>query len=163
MPAALLALGANLGDRAANLRAALEALPPHARVVQSSPVYETAPQYVTDQPRFLNMAAQVETELSPVDLLQRLKSIEHALGRTATRRYGPRVIDIDILFYADETVSAPTLQIPHPRIAERAFVLRPLADIAPDWVHPTSGQTVADMLADLPDDGGIELISLTLD
>jgi len=145
-----LALGSNLGDRAANLEAAIGALAPDVEVIERSPVYETAPEYVTDQPRFLNMALRGETALDPGSLLRRLKAIETALGRTPTVRFGPRVIDLDILFYGDEVVRTTDLVVPHPSMAERAFVLRPLADLAPAKRHPATGRTVREMLQSLP-------------
>lgn len=141
-----LALGTNLGDRAANLRAALEALPPDVQVLAASPVYETPPWGVVDQPAFLNQVARAETDLAPLDLLAYLKRLEAALGRTPSARYGPRQIDLDILFYADRVIDLPGLNVPHPRLAERAFVLVPLADLAPDLVHPQTGLSVRQML-----------------
>lgn len=146
----LIALGGNQGDRRAALRAAVEALPPAVEVAAQSRVYETAPMYVADQPAFLNMALRGWTALGPQDLLARLKAIEIEIGRVETFRNGPRAIDLDILYYGDQRVTTPNLQIPHPRIAERAFVLVPLADVAADWTDPQTGRTVAAMLAAAP-------------
>ena len=112
-----------------------------------SPVYETAAAYVTDQPAFLNAALRGQTKLAAEDLLKEIKNLESRIGRRPTFRYGPRVIDIDILFYDDLVMQTPDLILPHPRMAERGFVLRPLADIAPDWRHPQSGQDTLSMLA----------------
>lgn len=141
-----LALGTNLGDRPTNLRAALAALAPQVRVQAESRIYETPPWGFVDQPAFLNMAARAETNLPPADLLAFLKQLETSLGRQPTFRNGPRLIDIDILFYDDLILNTPPLVIPHPRLHERDFVLVPLADIAPDFVHPLLRQPVRALL-----------------
>jgi 2-amino-4-hydroxy-6-hydroxymethyldihydropteridine diphosphokinase len=142
-----LALGSNLGDRYAILRAAITALPPAVYVVQESPVYETRPWGYTDQPTFLNMTLKGETALEPVELLQRLKNLETGLGRQPSVRWGPRLIDLDILFYSDLVLETQGLVIPHPHLQERAFVLVPLADLVPDLLHPVFGQSIRDLLA----------------
>lgn len=139
------------------LAAALDRLAGAITLVERSLVYETAPKYVTDQPAFLNMVVEGRTELPPEPLLDTLKAIESGLGRGAGRRYGPRPIDLDILFYDDLITETVRLTIPHPRIPERRFVLQPLADIAPSYHHPVSGTTVAAMLAALPDDDDVIL------
>lgn len=141
-----IALGSNLGDRRSNLRRAQEALAPLVTIRQRSGIHETPPQYVTDQPPFLNMVLSGETALAPHELLALLKDIERRLGRTPTRRFGPRTIDLDILYYGDQIVKDDTLQIPHPRISERDFVLRPLMEIAPTHRHPVTNDTTAEML-----------------
>jgi 2-amino-4-hydroxy-6-hydroxymethyldihydropteridine diphosphokinase len=147
-----LALGSNVGDRLAALRMAIKSMEPFVTVTALSPVYETAAAYVTDQPAFLNAALSGTTTLEPLTLLWTLKDIETLVGRAPTFRYGPRVIDIDILFYGERVVQTPELTIPHPHMAERAFVLRPLHAIAPDWEHPLTKKTVAHMLSQLPAD-----------
>jgi len=146
-----IALGSNIGDRLKSLQAAIAALAPYVFITAKSQVYETAAAYVTDQPAFLNAAVLGETKLEPLALLLTLKHIEVALGRTPTFRYGPRVIDLDILFYGEKIISTPELVIPHSQMAERAFVLRPLSDIKPSWKHPKTGLTVVAMLGKLSD------------
>ncbi|MBX2997213.1 MAG: dihydropteroate synthase [Caldilineaceae bacterium] len=131
-----LALGTNLGDRAANLYAALDALRAFAAVDETAFLYETPPAYVLDQPAFLNTVCRIRTALSPTDLLAALKSIENQLGRQETIRFGPRVIDLDILFYDDLVLASADLAIPHARLAERDFVLEPLCDLDPELRHP---------------------------
>ncbi len=142
-----LALGTNLGDRLANLRAALEAMPPEVCVLARSHVYETPPWGYTDQPAFLNMAVKAETSLGPESLLKRLKQVEVEVGREPGIRYGPRIIDLDILFYDNLVLNEENLVIPHPRLAERAFVLVPLHDLAPELHHPVNGKMIEELLA----------------
>ncbi len=149
-----LGLGTNLGDRRLNLQAAVKGLAPEVLVTVESKAYETPAWGYEDQPPFLNMAIRAETDLQPSALLAHLKQLEAHLGRTATFRWGPRLIDVDILFYEDLILATPDLVIPHPHLQERAFVLVPLADIAPNLVHPVLGQTVRQLLAQV-DAGGI--------
>lgn len=133
MKEAYVALGANLGDRAASLRTALAhmAATPELDLLRISGVYETDPVGLTEQPLFLNMAAAVATSLSPVALLERLLDIERQMGRVRDVRWGPRTIDLDLLMYEDVCIKTKTLTLPHPRMGERAFVLVPLRDIWP--------------------------------
>lgn len=141
-----LCLGSNLGDRMAALTEALRRLDDMLRMRRTgcSSVYETEPWAVADQPNFLNLVAAYETTLSPADLLRACKSVEAEVGRVASYRWGPRLIDVDILLYGDRVVNStePDLQIPHPRMTQRAFVLVPLAEIAPDAGVPPQGDTV---------------------
>jgi 2-amino-4-hydroxy-6-hydroxymethyldihydropteridine diphosphokinase len=131
-----LALGTNLGDRSANLRSAVERLGAAVAIERISSVYETEPAYLLDQPRFLNMALCGSTTLEPHALLALLKRIERDMGRAAGPRYGPRAIDLDILLYNSQALETADLTIPHPRMAERPFVLIPLAEIAPELIPP---------------------------
>lgn len=139
---AYLALGTNLGDRRDNLRRALAALRAQFALEAVSRCYETEPAYVLHQPRFFNLACRVTTTLAPLDVLHGFKHTESMLGRGSGARFGPRLIDIDLLFYDGLILDSPELTIPHPRLHERAFVLAPLADIAPDLVHPALGLTI---------------------
>jgi 2-amino-4-hydroxy-6-hydroxymethyldihydropteridine diphosphokinase len=148
-----LALGTNLGDRPANLQAAIAALPPAVTVMKRSPVYETQPWGVTDQPAFLNMVLSGKTCLDPLVLLARLKLLETRLGRQPSVRYGPRKIDIDLLFYDDMLLNSPELTIPHPGLHERAFVLVPLADLAAELIHPVFRKTIRQLLGELDTTG----------
>ena len=141
-----LAIGTNLGDRLSNLRAALHSFPPDVELVAVSRVYETPPWGYADQPAFLNMAVHARTRLSPESLLSKLKQAEVQIGREPGFRWGPRLIDIDILFYDDLVFESPPLIIPHKRLHERAFVLVPLADIAPELVHLVLGRTIRQLL-----------------
>ncbi|HEU4783973.1 MAG TPA: 2-amino-4-hydroxy-6-hydroxymethyldihydropteridine diphosphokinase [Ktedonobacterales bacterium] len=149
--AVYLGLGSNLGDRDANLSAALRGLSAVVTIEHVSSVYDTAPMLYADQPRFHNLVCQALTTLSPDALLQAAKEIERQLGRTSGPRYGPRVIDIDLLLYDSLIVNTPALTIPHPRMAERAFVLAPLAELAPTLTHPALGETIAELLRRAPE------------
>lgn len=147
-----LLIGGNLGDRVGNLTRATEAISNSCgRLTGRSMIYETAAWGKTDQPDFLNQLLQIETSLSPVQLLQSILDIENKLGRKRDLRFGARIIDIDILYYADLIMDTAELVIPHPRIAERLFTLVPLMELAPDLVDPQSGYTVAEMLSNCKD------------
>ena len=152
MPTAYLSLGSNVGDRETNLRAAIAALPrAGARVNQLSSIYETEPVDYIDQPWFLNCVVEAETELQPHALLQSLRAIEEQLGNKKEFAKGPRKLDLDILLYDSETIASHDLQIPHPRMLQRRFVLTPLAEIAPHLKHPSWPDTAAILLERLTD------------
>ena len=160
---AYLSLGSNLGDRAANLRAALARLSTLGSVRKVSSFYETEPVEVTDQPWFLNCVVVLETDKPPRDLLQGTLAIEKQMGRQRTREKGPRTIDIDILLYGDRIVDEPGLNIPHPAMHERRFVLEPLAEIAPEIVHPRLKKTAREILDGLPAGQSVQRVKETLD
>ena len=146
-----LSLGSNIGDREVNLRKAVEQLAsPDLRVLRTSRIYETEPVDYVDQAWFLNQVVEAETSLFPMRLLTRIARIERSLGRTRAVPKGPRTLDIDILFYGTAVVRTARLEIPHPRIAERRFVLAPLAELAPGHLHPITHRSVRQMLEDAP-------------
>ena len=161
MTAAYIGIGSNVGDRVENLRQALEYLDGVMSLERLSATYETAPKYVLDQPPFLNMAVGGDTPLEPLHLLGQLKKFEIDIGRVPNEeRYGPRAIDLDILFYGSDVVNESGLSIPHPLMAEREFVLRPLADIAPNFQHPVLGCSVAKMLSLLEGEPEAQVVSI---
>jgi 2-amino-4-hydroxy-6-hydroxymethyldihydropteridine diphosphokinase len=152
MSTVYIALGSNLGNRQANMAMALRMLPPLARVDTVSPLYESPPQPPAPPPAYLNAAARIVTGLGPDALLRHLKQIEHLIGRRSKERWAPRPLDLDIALFDDLVLDTPDLKIPHPRLAERAFVLRPLLDIAPDLVDPGTGKPLAASLVDVAED-----------
>ena len=156
---AYLGLGSNLGDREVSLSDAIERLayPPCLTILRSSSIYETAPWGYAEQPEFLNCVLEIRTRLSPVSLLRRAKEVEHEVGRQPSRRYGPRLIDVDILLYGTLTLDLddPDLQIPHPRMDSRAFVLVPLAELTEGLMHPTIHRTIGDLAHTVEDREGV--------
>ena len=143
-------IGANLGDREHNCLKALGELEKRGiKVTKKSSRYETEPWGVRDQPKFINMAVEADTDLTPGEVLETIKEIEKKLGRRETHRWGPRIIDLDILLYDDMVVDEPGLKIPHPHMHERDFVLTPLSEIAPGAIHPLLKKTVREMLSEV--------------
>jgi 2-amino-4-hydroxy-6-hydroxymethyldihydropteridine diphosphokinase len=148
-----IALGSNLGNRERHLRDALAALAGSVSNLRSSTFHETDPVGVGEQPRFLNAAATAETALAPRALLEWLLEVERRFGRERPYAGAPRTLDLDLILYGNAVIEEPGLVVPHPRFRERRFVLAPLAEIAPDWVDPVTGLTVAELLARFGSDG----------
>lgn len=150
MSIAYISIGSNLGNREENCAHAIKLIERNGITVRKqSQMYETEPWGVKDQPKFINMAIEVETDKKPEELLRVLKEIEKEIGRTETAKWGPRVIDLDILFYDDLILKRLELEIPHPLLHEREFVLKPLCEIVPDKRHPVTGKTVKEMRENL--------------
>jgi 2-amino-4-hydroxy-6-hydroxymethyldihydropteridine diphosphokinase len=145
-----LSLGSNLGDRHAYLKAAVDALKLILADIKTSSIYETEPQYVTDQPAFLNQVISGKTDLDPLEFLKQCQAIQKQVGRAPqTVRFGPREIDIDIISFGDVILKTESIEIPHPRLHERLFVLEPLQEIAPNWICPRTGECVQDLIQKL--------------
>ena len=152
MNKAYLSLGSNEGNRMLWLEKAMDLIAAHCgTILKRSSVYETAAWGITTQPDFLNMVIYIETNKNPTELLDEILRTETTLGRHRTVKWGPRIIDIDILFFNNEVIELPNLIIPHPFLHERRFTLAPLAEIAPDYVHPKLHKTITELLAECPD------------
>lgn len=150
MSIAYIGIGSNLGNREENCEKAVSLLEESGiRVLKRSSLIETEPWGVKDQPKFINMAVEAETQIAPEELLRIVKEIETALGRRETTRWGPRIIDLDILLYDNLTINTPELQIPHPGIKDREFFLKPLSEIAPEKIHPLLKKSIRDLLLEL--------------
>lgn len=158
MTAAYLALGSNLEPRELYLSRAISRLKALGNIQKIAPLYQSEPYGVTDQPQFLNSAVLLETELSPRELLHALKKIEQDLGRRKRRRWGPREIDIDIIFYGDKIIRESDLHIPHDDYRNRRFVLQPLRDLRPELTAPDTHETLRQLLKDCPDKSRLTLI-----
>lgn len=156
---AYIGLGTNLGDRLANLKRSLDLILqlPGVQLEACSNIYETKPVGGPEQGPFLNACISVKSNLAPVKLLQAMLAIEHKMKRIRTARWGPRIIDLDLLVYEGTTVNTPVLQLPHPRLKERDFVLIPLADIAPQLIIPGVNQTVGQILAGRKENPDVKL------
>ena len=145
-----IAFGSNIGDRGAAIEEALNLIEQNEmKIVKKSKIYETEPYGYVDQPSFLNGAVEVETNLSCRDVLERLLSIENQIGRVREFKWGPRIIDLDIIFYNNEIFDEEDLKVPHPDMQSRDFVLKPLNDLCPDYVHPVLGKTIGELLGEL--------------
>ncbi|MCL2140822.1 MAG: 2-amino-4-hydroxy-6-hydroxymethyldihydropteridine diphosphokinase [Dehalococcoidia bacterium] len=144
-----LGLGSNIGDLRQNLNKALYFIGQRLQIEKTSSVYDTTPECNPNQPNFLNLVVQASTTLEPMALLSLIKGFEAKLGRVPSQRYNPRTMDIDILSYGQYIINSPELTIPHPHMHERAFVLVPLVEIAPDFIHPVTGKTASQMLSEL--------------
>lgn len=163
MHTVFVSLGTNLGDRIENLNQADKALKRIALVVSKSSIYETPPWGYINQPSFLNQVFKVETDLEPEDLLCELKKIEKEIGREKTFRYGPRLIDLDVLFYDNIVYNSDKLSIPHKQITKRAFVLVPMVELAPEMMHPKEHRTMSELLVDVEKSGIEKFENITQD
>jgi 2-amino-4-hydroxy-6-hydroxymethyldihydropteridine diphosphokinase len=152
MNVAFLLIGGNMGNREENFEAAKSLIQQHCgKITKSSSLYQTAAWGKTDQPAFLNQALQIETKLTAEELMQQILAIEKMMGRERTEKYGPRIIDIDILLYNDEHYDLPFLKIPHPEMQNRQFALIPLTEIAPTAQHPVFKKSISQLLRDTTD------------
>lgn len=153
---AFIALGTNDGNRESNIQTALEEIAQFAEITQKSSIYNAEPVGFKDQPDFLNMVIEIKTELNPVELMIKLEEIEHKMGKNKEFENGPRLVDLDILFYDDKVVKYKDLEIPHPRLHQRNFVLTPLNEIAPKLIHPTLDKTIEYLKTNLKNSEKVE-------
>ena len=160
MSTAYLLIGGNLGDRKQNLSTAIELINEQCGIVtKTSSLYETAAWGITDQPAFLNQALEISTSLNAKQLLRKILKVEKMMGRVRKEKFGPRIIDIDILFYEDEIHDLRFLKIPHPELQNRRFVLEPLAEINSEFLHPVLKKTIAELLEECPDNLEVKKIN----
>ncbi len=159
MSIAFIGLGSNLKDKMGNLNKAMELVEKSSmvKVLKRSSVYQTEPVGINDQPLFLNMVLEVETAISPFELLRFLQDIERKMGRKREKKWGPRNIDLDLLLYDEQIINSSELTLPHPQMHLRKFVLIPLAEIAKDKIHPLKQQTISELLKNLKQDSKVEL------
>jgi len=151
MQRVFIAIGSNLGDKISNCRRAIDEIAGFCEIVKVSSLYETEPVGNEDQPNFINSVAEIRTDLSPHELLTHLNRIEEKLGRVRSEKWGPRTIDLDIIFYGDQIIKDDNLIIPHPRAHLRRFVLEPICEIAPEFIHSEIKISVLELLKNLPD------------
>lgn len=162
MNKAYLLIGGNMGERKVNLQKAIDLINEHCgSLTKHSSVYETAAWGLTDQPSFLNQALEISTTLDAPQLMRKILTIEKEMGRIRTKKLGPRLIDIDILFFNDEIHDLSFLKIPHPELQDRRFVLTPLAEIAPQFQHPVLKKNIAQLLEECPDNLEVSKISIS--
>ena len=158
MKEAYIGIGSNLGNKAENIRKAINLIEEKCKILKASPLFETEPMYYKNQDRFLNCATKIETELKPQELLAFLLSVEKKFGRVRTIKNGPRTVDLDILFYGGEIIKSNNLIIPHPRLHERLFVLEPLKEICPDFVHPVLRKSISELYSAAHDSEPVKII-----
>jgi len=152
MNSVFISIGSNLGDKIGNCKTAIEEIAAFAKIVKVSSYYETEPVGKEDQPNFINCAAEICTDLSPHDLLTKLNKVEDKLGRVRLEKWGPRTIDLDIIFYSDQIINDSNLEIPHPRAHLRGFVLEPICEIDPEFIHPEYNLSTYELLKEIKDE-----------
>lgn len=156
MHTAFIGLSTNLGNKQENLSKAIQQINQHCKIIQSSQIYQTTPWGILNQPNFYNQCLEIQTRLSALELLNFFLAIEQKLKRNRIVKYGPRIIDLDILFFNNQIISEPNLKIPHPLIQERQFVLIPLQEIAPNLIHPIFNKTITELQTICQDQGSCQ-------